>query len=304
MERRASDGANGPSGKKRKMDGGGGRDSDHSGIFLANGEQIRNPSRYVANMEQRGDTKTLYTADGDEIKNPVAFVAAMEKRASEGTSDPSRKRRKTDGGGGRDSGPSGMFLANGKRVKNPSAYVAKIEENGYTKTLYTADGNEIQNPVAFVAAMERRASDGANGPSGKKRKMDGGGGRDSGHSGIFLANGEQIRNPSGYVAKIKENGYTKPVYTAEGKEIKDPVAFLAAMERRAAGAGGDGRRKKMGSFAARTASNKRSRGEGKERGKGRIGSALVPVVKSGKMSYYGKKGTDGGKRRKPIGAAN
>jgi len=42
-------------------------------------------------------------------------------------------------------------------------------------------------------------------------------------------------NPAGYIAGIERNGYTQPLYTAKGDEIKNPVAYLAAAEKRAAG---------------------------------------------------------------------
>merc|ERR1712039_124619 len=40
------------------------------------------------------------------------------------------------------------------------------------------------------------------------------------------ADGTAIRNSGAYVAGIKNNGYTEPLFTADGEKIRDPVSYL------------------------------------------------------------------------------
>merc|ERR1719183_183058 len=114
----------------------------------------------------------------------------------------------------------GLYMENGTPIKNPMAYVARIEENGYTKPLFNDRGEEIRDPVAYVMkGMDKRGR---------------GSSAATGTLNLFMENGTPIKNPAAYIAKIEQNGYSKPLFNEKGQEIKDPVAYLNSAEKRAA----------------------------------------------------------------------
>merc|ERR1711976_319929 len=111
-----------------------------------------------------------------------------------------------------------MGKADGTPIRKPKEYIAGIEKNGYSEPLFDALGKEIRDPVAYFNKAGSKDKTAA-----PQRKQEG-----SNQSSIKLykEGGILIRNPHKYVEGIKKNGYTETIFTADGKEIKDPVAFL------------------------------------------------------------------------------
>jgi len=178
------------------------------GLFKADGTMIKNPVGYVAAIERNGYTNPLFTSQGKEIRDPVKYLAAAEKR----TSPSSGSGALAD----RSSGAPGLFKADGTEIHNPAAYVASIEKNGYTSLLYTADGNEIRNPVAYLRKnMDGHTQVEAPTQSSNREKV-----------AMFKSDGSQIKKPEAYVASIERNGYTQPLFTADGQEIRNPAKYL------------------------------------------------------------------------------
>merc|ERR1712137_554762 len=156
----------------------------------------------------------------------------------------------------------------------PEAYVASIQKNGYTNPLFTERGEEIRDPVKYVlgtssTSQTNKKSKGLSGGfASRVAKNKGTRTKGATPKKMFKADGTPIKNPKAYVDKIKTNGYTEPLFTEGGDEIRDPVSFLAKNGTKSAG-----------------------RGAGVKE--------LQPVVASGMISYYGKVGRTAAVKRPP-----
>lgn len=206
--RTAGPGAGNGSGKSRG--GGAGAVVEFEGLYKADGSLIKNPVGYVAAIERNGYTQPVFTAGGEEVRNPSAYLvrAGLTSGSPKGQGTaPSQPARASS---------QSMYKADGTRIQKPGAYVASIEKNGYNEPLYTADGEEIRNPAAYLSKMQNQGPV-SNAPQQQAAAAD---------VQMFKANGEQIKKPEAYVASIEKNGYTDPLFTADGEEIRNPGKYL------------------------------------------------------------------------------
>lgn len=224
--RTAGPGAGKGSGKSRSGGAGAPALPDFEGLYKADGSLIKNPVGYVAAIERNGYTQPVFTAQGQEIRNPSGYIAraGLTAGSAKGQGKWVKIEDKAPAQPDYASGQS-MYKADGTRIAKPSAYVASIEKNGYNEPLYTADGQEIRNPAAYVSKMQNQ------GPVPNAPKKQAG----AADVQMFKANGQQIKKPEAYVASIEKNGYTDPLFTADGEEIRNPVQYLEN-GRRGAGA--------------------------------------------------------------------
>jgi len=232
------------------------KSGDWGGIFKQNGERIKNPAGFVSRIEHYEGG--LFTSDGKEIQNIHAFVANMDLNQS--STKGSSKGKPARGGGGKGGdGGGGLFRSDGSEVRNPAAFVANIEH--YDGGLFTASGKEIWNPQAFVANMDTAGKDSWS--QGSWKASGGGIFKEDGtefsypvrrkafvaniqnyEGGLYTADGQEIRNPQGFVAKMegatgagKGKGYSTGkgkgsggLFRADGTEVRNPAAFVSKIE--------------------------------------------------------------------------
>lgn len=148
--------------------------------FKEDGTPIRNLAAFIAKVHEY--TGGLFTADGEEIRNPRRFLDGLERReaaeASQGASpmmlaappglqapdeEDSRPWRRNGStmATSRTPPPSSgslsgvaIYKGDGTRIRNPAAFIAGI--TSYDGGLFTASGDEIRNPQEFLAGLERR----------------------------------------------------------------------------------------------------------------------------------------------------
>eukprot|EP00930_Biecheleria_cincta_P001262 TRINITY_DN102402_c0_g1_i1.p1 TRINITY_DN102402_c0_g1~~TRINITY_DN102402_c0_g1_i1.p1 ORF type:complete len:405 (+),score=46.82 TRINITY_DN102402_c0_g1_i1:30-1217(+) len=145
-----------------------------STLYTADGEKVRDPSKYVRAMQKAGGYKGgLYNSKGEEVWRPdadassrvsslrgtshagtsvrqtVKSVASPQQRSSTSRKNelhPSTQRRN-----------NALFKADGSVVRDPVRYVASMQSTGgYRGGLYNAKGEEIWDPVAYVDGMKGR----------------------------------------------------------------------------------------------------------------------------------------------------
>merc|ERR1712129_650167 len=97
-------------------------------------------------------------------------------------------------------------------------FAAKIKN--YEGGLFTWGGTEIQDVHRFVEKFNQ----GPNGSLPRKGEGKGSGQGNKGGGGLFKGDGTEIKNPVGFVAKIKN--YEGGLFTASGTEIQDVHRFV------------------------------------------------------------------------------
>mmetsp|Transcript_87933 Transcript_87933/g.152369 ORF Transcript_87933/g.152369 Transcript_87933/m.152369 type:complete len:387 (+) Transcript_87933:1-1161(+) len=157
----------------------------------------------------------------------------MERRAAGGEEPPAKRRRRgssskdDEAGAGLPASGGALFKADGSMIKNLTAFLASMEKKGIAEPLFTENGEEVRNPLAFVASLQKKMAKDSLPASPRIPAFEDVRGL------LFKANGAPIKNPEAYVANIEERGYTVPLFTAEGKEIRNPAKFLEAQLRKA-----------------------------------------------------------------------
>lgn len=227
-------------------------DAAGSGLFKEDGTSVRDPERYVAAMDRSGGYQGgLFDSSGQEIRDPINWV--RKRGGSVGSSslaNPIVVRQTTalvrqtpvlvrqtpapcalDGS---------LYKTDGTPVRDPAAYVASMERSGgYKGGLFTSSGEEIRDAAAYVARMGSAStasshmahaaprialqSIGARGPP-----VGTGAG---GSKQLFKEDGTPVRDPVAYVTAMERSGgYTGGLFNSSGEEIRDPVKYVSGVQ--------------------------------------------------------------------------
>jgi len=233
---------------------------DPQGMYKTDGTQIRDPVAYVARLgkdwEYKGD---LVDAEGETIKDPASWVATKgiqpqpeANRSHAAVSTPPPPRGTFFG-----SDPQ-LYKADGTPIRDPVAYVAGMQSRpgGNQGGIFNSKGQEIRDPAAYIAHMQMRrttkvalparASVGQASPGlgiasastplpGFAAAVVAAGGT----AELFKADGTPVRNPHAYVLAMDKNGggYRGGLFNKKGEEIRDPAAYVSRMGGVGAGAG-------------------------------------------------------------------
>lgn len=106
-------------------------------LFTENGEEVRDPIKYMAAMRRKvGSSRLrLFDATGTEVQDPLAYISAH------GVAEPDAD--------------IALFKADGTEIRDPATYVTEIGGGSgrNRERLYNSKGERIRNPAAYVASL-------------------------------------------------------------------------------------------------------------------------------------------------------
>lgn len=221
-----------------------GGSSERTAMYKADGTPIRDPAAYVHRLDPSEYKQDLFDAKGRVIVNPSHFVS-VRLGSSSGIDDAPAAKRPRVAAPVAGAGAFDLFKADGTPVKNPAAYVvAMMKSGGYSGGLFNKSGKEIRDPEAYVARMAQTTV--ASAPLAATRSHSlpppppSGGGRSGclpgGDSALYKSDGTLVRDPVAYVAGMerKPGGYQGGLFNSKGVEICDPAAYIRRMDAAAA----------------------------------------------------------------------
>mmetsp|Transcript_111123 Transcript_111123/g.313530 ORF Transcript_111123/g.313530 Transcript_111123/m.313530 type:complete len:366 (-) Transcript_111123:87-1184(-) len=121
-----------------------------------------------------------------------------------------------------------MFKSDGTAIRDPEKYVARLEEGQYRGDLVDAKGAVIKDPAAFLKGMRSTGGGHAGGGSRGGGDSWGGDGREA-SAKMYKLDGTAIRDPVAYVARLEKAEYQRDLLDERGEVIKDPAAYVASL---------------------------------------------------------------------------